>query len=204
MSERDNFKVDTMARRDRLRRVVLLCCSFGRNLAYYRAGREQAVSALLASSHPDASFWRQANSSFLYVAMLEWSKLIGDKKKGKHNWHNIVTNPASFEAELLTRLGMTTTTFADHIKKMHHYRNKFVAHLDSDYVMHIPDLTAAKTAVWFYHEHVVTNEVEDLDLVGLPDTADKMVRGYAQCLKEAGEVFGRAMSSDSARNHHGA
>jgi hypothetical protein len=72
------FEVDAMTRRDLLRRVVLVCCSFGRNLAYYRVGQEGAFSPLLGRSHPHASFWLQANSSFLYVTALEWCKLIGD------------------------------------------------------------------------------------------------------------------------------
>jgi hypothetical protein len=186
-----------MTRRDLLRRVVLVCCSFGRNLAYYRVGQEGTVSPLFGRSHPHASFWLQANSSFLYVTALEWCKLIGDKK-GKHSWHNIVTDPTGFETDLLARLGMTAAAFAEDSKAMWRYRDKFVAHLDSDHVIQVPGLTAAQTAVWFYHEHIVTKEASAGDLAGLSDTPDKMMRGYEDCQKEAREIFANALSHNGS------
>jgi hypothetical protein len=190
------FEVDAMTRRELLRRVVLVCCSFGRNLAYYRVGQEGAFSPLLRPSHPHASFWLQANSSFLYVTALEWCKLIGDKK-GKHSWHNIVTDPPGFETDLLAKLGMTAVAFAKDSQAIRHYRDKFVAHLDSEPVIHVPGLTTAQTAVWFYHEHIVTKEASAGDLAGLVDTPDKMIRGYEVCQKEASNIFAHAL------NHNG-
>ena len=104
-----------MKRRDRLRRVVMLSCSFGRNLAYYSAGREPAFSELFNEKHPGASFWRQANSSFLDIAVLEWRKLIADKKD-QHCWYNIPTDRTKFEKDLLDRLEMTSGQFDEYVK----------------------------------------------------------------------------------------
>ena len=97
---------------------------------------------LLSEKHSQASFWRQANVSFLDVAALEWCKLFAEGQRGKvaygwgeHGWRQIVTDVAAFEAALLARLGQTANQFDDHIKAMRHYRDKFVAHLDSHAVM---------------------------------------------------------------------
>jgi hypothetical protein len=72
------------------------------------------------------------------------------------------------------------------------YRNKFIAHLDEHNVMGIPTLDLLAKAIWFYHAHVVTNEVQSGDLAGIPtDTPDKFNRGYDQCVDEAARVFQR-------------
>jgi hypothetical protein len=63
--------------------------------------------------------------------------LLGDEKD-KHFWRNVVTDPAAFKASLLAHLEMTASDFVDLAKKMCRYRDKFVAHLDSDAQMNIP------------------------------------------------------------------
>ena len=67
----------------------------------------------------------------LDISVLEWCKLLGEEKD-KHFWRNVVTDPAAFEASLLAHLGMTASDFVDLAKKMRRYRDKFVAHLDSE------------------------------------------------------------------------
>ena len=103
--------------------------------------------------------------------MLEWCKLLGDEKD-KHFWRNVVTDPAAFEASLLVHLEMTASDFVDLAKKMRRYRDKFVAHLDSDPKMYIPRLTPALSANSFYHGHIVRVEAAAGDLFGLADTSD--------------------------------
>jgi hypothetical protein len=115
-----------LTRRERLRRVVILCASFARNVAYFRAGQSQTGSAARASSHAGSAFWTQVGANFLDISVLEWCKLLGDEKD-KHFWRNVVTDPAAFEASLLASLGMTASDFVDLAKKMRRYRDKFVA-----------------------------------------------------------------------------
>jgi hypothetical protein len=67
------------------------------------------------------------------------------------------------------------------------YRNKFVAHLDQERVMHIPDMTVAAKSLWFLHAHVVAREAKPGDLAGLP-TGDVQL-GYDGCLSEAEDIF---------------
>ena len=57
-----------MTREQRLRRCLLVCCHFARNLAYYRARRQ-------SSPGPAGDFWISADANFLDVAVMEWCKV---------------------------------------------------------------------------------------------------------------------------------
>jgi hypothetical protein len=89
--------------------------------------------------------------------VLEWCKLFADKQ-GKHYWKKIVTDAESFEAGLLQHLDLDTATFQSEVDAMRRYRDKFFAHLDSEYTMNIPRLDVAKQSVWFYHAYIVNHE----------------------------------------------
>lgn len=183
--------VEVMTRKDRLRRVVILCCSFGRNLAYYRVGQSEHGKRMLESVSPTASFWLQANVNFLDCAVLEWCKLLGDKK-GEHHWRRIVSDADRFETELLDRIGMSADAFNEWTVTIRRYRDKFVAHLDSDPVAIIPMLDAAKASVRFYHGYVVTQEAEKEYFAGLTATTRKFDLEYRQCFEEGERILGRA------------
>jgi hypothetical protein len=158
-----------MPRKDWLRRVVILCCSFARNLAYYRVAWSEEYRPLLGLKNAHANFWRAANNNFIDMCVLEWCKLFGDTQ-GKHYWGKIVTSmPKSvFEESLLRHLGFEADAFKKEISVMHYYRDKFLAHLDLDYSVILPTLDVAKKAVWFYHAHIVNREANPGDLAGLP------------------------------------
>ena len=110
-----------------MRRVVLLCVHFSRNLAYYRAGHGR-----LTSGSPP--FWRTIDGNFLDMAVLEWCKLLGDRT-GKHSWAMVVTDRSGFEAGLLAHLRSSEGEFASYIDEIRGYRDKFLAHLDELAVM---------------------------------------------------------------------
>ena len=128
-----------MTRRDRLRRVVLLCVHFSRNLAYYRAGHDRLTNA-------SPSFWITIDGNFLDMAVMEWCKLFGDQK-GRHSWVKVVTDRSRFEAELLSHLGISPRELEGYVNEMRIYRNKFLAHLDDLPVMDIPFLDRARAAL---------------------------------------------------------
>jgi len=86
----------------------------------------------------------------------------------------------------MNHLGVDETGFEREIVVMRLYRDKFLAHLDSEEVMNIPGLDVAKKAVWFYHAYVVRHEVQPGDLAGLPIELDV---GYAQCEDEAQGIY---------------
>lgn len=152
-----------VSRKNRLRRVAILCASFVRNLAYYRAGQCEDVRHLLSKYHRSASFWRQANSNFLDICVLDWCKLFADSKE-KHHWSNIVSDRAAFEEKLLKEYKISKEHLEEQIEIMRRYRDKFVAHLDSDMTMNIPELDTAKSCVWFYLRYIIDFEAETNDL----------------------------------------
>ena len=162
-----------MTRRDRLRRVVLLCVHFSRNLAYYRAGHDRLTNA-------SPSFWITIDGNFLDMAVMEWCKLFGDQK-GRHSWVKVVTDPSRFEAELLSHLGIGPRELEGDVNEMRIYRNKFLAHLDDLPVMDIPFLDRARAA----------DEATAPDLDGLP--TDLAVY-YDHCFAEATSIYGRCGS----------
>ncbi|HEY6395117.1 MAG TPA: hypothetical protein VIX12_06830 [Candidatus Binataceae bacterium] len=177
-----------MPRKDRLRRVVILCGSFARNLAYYRVGWSQEHRHLLDPAKSDrANFWNTVNGNFVYMCVLEWCKLFADKR-GKHYWGKIVADPAGFKAGLLRHLGLDEGVFQTEINDMLELRDKHIAHLDSDPTGDIPRLDVPKKAVWFYHDYIANQEAKPSDLAGLPVELDT---GYKQCEDEAKAVYQR-------------
>jgi hypothetical protein len=177
-----------MPRKDRLRRVVILCRDFARNLAYYRTGQRREHQGLLdPAKNTSANFWRVMNGNCIDVCVLEWCKLFADGK-GKHYWANVVTDQADFQKSLLDHLGLGAAAFQQEIETMRRYRDKFLAHLDSDYTMNVPTLDVAKKAVWFFHAHIVSHEAKSEDLAGLPVQLDE---GYKESEAEAEAVYRR-------------
>jgi hypothetical protein len=168
--------VVTLSRRERLRRVVILCCHFTRNLAYYRVGGRHPSGWKDPPLQPTASFWRVVNGNFIDTCILEWCKLLGDTK-GQHSWMRVVSDKEQFKTELLKHLSVSEVQFEDFRQEMREYRDKFIAHLDSELVMNIPKLDVAKRSVEFYHDYLVKNEARDGDLSGLYQPAKSLTLG---------------------------
>ena len=68
---------------------------------------------------------------------------------------------------------------------MREYRDKFVAHLDCQRVMNIPNFDTAKASVAFYHGHIASQEASPGDLAGLPENAARLSKYYQHCADEA-------------------
>lgn len=116
---------------------------------------------------PEANFWITTSGNCIDICVLEWCKLFADQK-GKHYWGKVVTDPLSFQAALLRRMGLDEATYQEQLDAVRHYRDKFVAHLDDEKRLTPPWLDGAKAAVWFYHAHVVQKEAKEGELIGLP------------------------------------
>lgn len=169
-----------MTRTERIRRVTILLQHFTRNLAYYRsAWNDKKLS-------PSGSqFWRTVNGNCLDVCVLEWCKLFADKN-GEHFWGRVVDTPATFLPELLHYLGIENDDYDAQVSRMRRYRDKFIAHLDSDEVMHLPQLDVPKAAALFYHSQLVTTEGLTANLSsGFADLDEY----YAACVNEAKAVY---------------
>lgn len=142
----------SMTKNQRARRVAILCCHCARNAAYCRAGWER--NRLVAND----DFWVSANGNFLDLAVLEWCKLFTERR-GKHHWRKVVPEPAAFLPALYVKLKVKKDLFEKHCAEMKTYRDKFVAHLDEDVRMHIPNLTMAINSVVYLYA-VVRDEYD--------------------------------------------
>lgn len=170
-----------MTRRERLRRVFILCVNFARNLGYMR-GASKNKDVWASPRHPLSDFCITSYNNFLDICVLEWSKLFGDKK-GEHYWGAIVTDPVKFEKELLQHLGVDTAAFEAYRLEVRAYRDKFVAHLDSELRVDIPSLDLAWRAVGFYYDFLCMHEAAPGDLAYLPANATILSLAYEQQLR---------------------
>ena len=179
---------------ERRRRVVLLCCSFMRNLAFHRAGRDIEVQRkLLNPKRPQAAFWREVHGNFFDISVLDWCKLFADNK-GKHHWRRVVENPDCFEADLHATLGGTADMFTTLITNIKGYRDKFVAHLDEERAVLLPALEAAKSAVVFLHERLVQQASGSGDWLNLPTSREELDQGFVHASREAQSVYAEALA----------
>ena len=160
-----------MIRRQRLRRVGKLCCHFLRNLAFYEAGWRNGELIF------KDQFWVNANSNFIDVCVLEWCNLFGEKR-GQQNWRKVVTDQNMFLSRLLHEVDQTEVEFESYVEEIRTYRDKFVAHLDSEEVMNIPKLSVARKGVSYLYEYLLANEEEDNCFHDAPQNASLLYEQY--------------------------
>jgi hypothetical protein len=166
----------------------LLCCGFARNLAIYRSGQHLGRSLIENGNH--AGFWSEINSNCLDIAVLEWCKLFSDKR-GKHYWQRVISSKrhASFGRGLLNAVGLSAANYQGYVDEIRLYRDKFVAHLDDDRAMNLPQMGPAQKGVWYLYQYVVNHECAVGDLFGLPNTEEKFENAFQQCVWRADQIF---------------
>lgn len=174
-----------MTRTERLRRVLLLCCHFARNHAYLTAGRRGRQLRLRTR------FWRSTTNNSYDLCVLEWCKLFADPRD-HHYWGNVVADPAAFESELRGRIVIAAPVFQQYVVAMRRYRDKFVAHLDSDRVAQLPSLDIARAAVTVYYGHVLLREAKPVTAKTFPRDLE---RYHSDCYYEALDVYEQLRSS---------
>jgi hypothetical protein len=167
-----------MTPRQRLRNAGQLCLHCLRNIAYYRAS--QAAIPLRGESQ----FWRTAENNFLDIAVLEWCKLFADQS-AKHHWRKVVTDQDKFLSELLVKLSITEDIFNSHVKEMRTYRDKFIAHLDEQNVMQIPQLDIAINSCQFLYQWILRKESQNDTFYDAPADAEAFYNDHLSQGKEA-------------------
>jgi hypothetical protein len=118
--------------------------------------------------------------------VLEWCKLFGDSH-GKHYWRKVISDPTAFFNGLLQKLGMTEDELNAYVNKMKGYRDKFIAHLDSEEIMNIPRLDVAKNSISYLYNYLLTHEDEGDYFIDAPKDASGF---YRSVLKEGLAVYG--------------
>lgn len=168
-----------MTRRERLRRTGILCLHCLRNLAFFRA----AIDA--RDRWAGQQFWATAYNNFLDIAVLEWCKVFGDRR-AKHHWRKVVTDQEGFLASLLSHLRLTEDMFAEYVTEMRTYRDKFIAHLDEENQMNIPNMSPAiKSAQFLY---LWMREKED-DCGAFWDAPDDPVIYFREFMSQASLTY---------------
>lgn len=169
-----------MNREKRLRRVALLCCHFARNCAYYRAGWEGNQTK--ASNE----FWITVQGNFIDIAVLEWLKLFGDHND-KHHWKNVVEDKQSFKRKMLSSCAINEDDLVQSRESFKTYRDKFIAHLDSEEIMNIPVLNTPLALTKNYYTYVA-NKLGKERLRNLPTDIEDY---YQKCFHAATAHFGK-------------
>jgi len=168
-----------MTTRQRLRRVALLCVHFMRNLAYYRTGWSED------GLKKTTDFWVTVNGNFYDICILEWCKLFADKND-KHCWMKVVDDKESFERRLIESLGLSPDEYREFVESIRRYRDKFVAHLDSDPTAQLPHFEIAERVIIFYYNYLVEKNKTEEFLGTLP----KNIRAYRDKCTFAGlEIY---------------
>jgi hypothetical protein len=142
---------------ERLRRTFITAQSCLKNFAYYRAARRPDLSTLPVGVQ---DIKNRITNNFLDIGVLDWCKLfVWDER---HAWNRIVPHPQRerFLPDLLVHLGIDGPAWEAHIAQCRTYRDKFLAHLDSERTMHIPALDHAVEATVFLGRYLRTHHSE--------------------------------------------
>ncbi len=90
---------------------------------------------------------------------------------------------------MLIQLNMTEAEFEAYRETHRVYRDKFLAHLDSERRMNPPHLEIARKSVFFYHSHLVSGAAGEANWRGLPDSAEEFQAGYDRSFREAADAY---------------
>jgi len=168
-----------MDRVERLRRVGLLCCHFARNCAYYKAGWNGT------KTKSTNEFWATVQGNFIDVSVLEWLKLFGDHND-KHHWKKVTEDPDLFKDGMLKHCAISEDDLVSCRKSFKTYRDKFLAHLDSEEIMQIPKLDIALEVTKYYYNYVA----KELGISELRNLPQELESYYQQCFSDSGTYFG--------------
>ncbi len=136
-----------MTKEQRIRRAILLCIHFTRNLAFTRAITKNVTHK------NEGDFWITLDGNCLDVAVLEWCKLFGEPK-GKHSWEKIIDSKDGFRSKLKTSLGIDDEAWDRQVNELRSYRDSFIAHLDNNKTMNIPKMELPKNMLFFLHSEL--------------------------------------------------
>jgi hypothetical protein len=167
-------------RRACLRKTGLVCLHCLRNLAFLRAAHDARQRW---AGH---QFWVTTHNNFLDIAVLEWCKVFGDRR-AKHDWRKAVTDQELFFSSLLNHLRLTEELFAEYVVEMRTYRDKFIAHLDEENRMNIPNMVPATKSAQFLYRWLIENED---DCNAFWDTPKNPVAYFRGFMSEARLIYG--------------
>lgn len=126
------------------------------------------------------------HSNAVDIAVLEWCKLFGGRNEN-YSWRRVVSHSDRFEQGLLVHLASNRTELRRYIDQMKFHRDKYVAHLDDENDMFIPDFSIAWSATQFYFSYVTEVELVGVTVVG--EAEPTLVDYYDAHFSEATDVY---------------
>jgi len=157
-----------------------LCCHFARNCVYYKAGWNGK------NTKATNEFWATVQNNFIDIAVLEWLKLFGDHND-KHHWKKIAEDHDDFKEKMFECCSITEDDLKTCRESFKVYRDKFLAHLDSEETMQIPKLDLALSVVNFYYSCVA----KELGTSGLRNLPKDIELYYEKCFSDSETYFGK-------------
>ncbi len=164
------------------RRQAQLACAIIRNVAFYRVGWETEDGR--GRLKDDSQMGRTINSNFVDIAVLEWCKLFADRE-ARHHWRRLVQGTdarTAFRTDLLVALGLDFAGWERYLNDVKTYRDRFVAHLDDDDTMLIPDLDPVLASTAFFYRQLVAQAPDGTFVGSLPRDLPAY---YDTCRREA-------------------
>ncbi len=161
-----------------LRRVVLKCVDFTRQLSYHRALAE-------CTQNFTQNFWIYMYNNTIDLAVLDWFHLFGYHNDDLH-WKQVVTDIPAFRNQLLQSLQKTEDEWEAYRNTIKGYRDKDVAHIEVRPVSKVPDMTLALRATALYYSTVFT----ELSMFPNYDRFPKQIEEYyANSLAQSKAIF---------------
>lgn len=150
-----------------LKRVVLKCRDFVRQLSYHRA-------MLPHSKNLRTNIWIYTFNNFIDMAVLDWCHLFGSQSDDLH-WRRIVVDAEWFKSEILKSLGLTGEEWDAYWKSIKDYRDKDVAHIEVRPETSVPKMDKALEAIKLYYSYAI-DELHDIyEYIELPDVIDHFI-----------------------------
>jgi hypothetical protein len=127
----------------------LTVSSFVAHLAYHRG-----LWAVRNRIKNHKAFWATTIQSHLELALINWCKVFGSERQDIHWTKTTTGNTEDLRNRMLSKTGFTENERKGYQTKIRDFRDKFVAYLDMDGVMHggLPDFDPALQVAYAYEE----------------------------------------------------
>lgn len=157
-----------MDKEEVLKRVVLKCNDFVRQLSYHRAMLPHAENLR-------TNIWIYSYNNYIDMAVLDWCHLFGNNKDDLH-WKNNVANEEEFRQHVLESLKISQADWDAYWLSVKGYRDNDVAHIKVNPKSDIPDMDTALEMVKLYYINAI-NELHERGIyMALPETIDTFTK----------------------------
>lgn len=94
--------------------------------------------------------------------------------KGKNHFSKALEDPDEFKQNLIETLCLTEAQFDDYVVSIKTYRDKFIAHLDEENIMNIPDMDVARQSAKFLYQRLLVKEAKNNTFADAPLSANEV------------------------------